>query len=239
VEAAPAAPVKPPTAPSPTAYPVPAGATEFRSENFESGRTNWLTQAPAGRFTVQNSTAGEGSFSARTEVRPGDPQVASGNRAEISGASHANDELCYGGRFMVPSASTTGSSAWQITYQWHAGSGSPPLALMVTERPGGTFDLKLGHGNSSRTDWTKTGLARDVWHSMFVCVKWGTSGWLEFWFDGAWQTIGPAGPRGVPRKTFATNPVSSSIYWKGGVYRSPTSTGTTIRYIDDLRAFEM
>jgi Polysaccharide lyase len=220
-------------------YPVPPEMLQYAACTFESGFAEWLVQAPLGRLFAETDFVAEGSYAGYAERRQGDLLVANGHRAEVSGASHPNAELAYGMRFMIPSESNT-SNHWQFVYQWHSGSGSPPLAAFIEERLG-AFALKLGHGDSKRTDWRVDGLPRDVWHSLFIRIQWSraSTGWQEAWLNGQWVDLGPLGPNGVPRKTYATNPTSDHTYLKGGIYRSSSATGTTKRYIDDIRAYEL
>jgi hypothetical protein len=227
-------------APGPAAlppYPVPPGAKEIEAVTFEGEEPEWHVQAPDDRFQISEEEAVEGYRSGYAESHDDDPEVANGSRSEISGPTHQLAELAYGGRFMIPSDSDW-QSGWQIAYQWHAGSGSPPLALFVDDEREGKFDLRLGHGDGSRTDWEVAGVPRDEWHAFFVRVLWDREdGWIELWFDGRWQRIGPVGPNGVPRSSFATSPDSDEVYMKGGIYRDDDGEGTIRRYIDDVRVF--
>lgn len=220
-------------------YPVPDGAQEIERVTFEGEEPEWYVQALEDRFQISDEQAAVGDRSGYAETHDDDDEVANGSRSEISGPTHELAELAYGGRFMVPSDSDW-QSGWQIVYQWHAGSSSPPLALFVDDEREGAFDLRLGHGDGSRTDWELEDVARDEWHAFFVRVLWDREdGWIEFWFDGEWQRIGPVGPNGVPRRELATSPDSDDVYMKGGIYRDDDGEGTIRRYIDDVRVYEI
>jgi hypothetical protein len=227
-------------------YPIPDGAEVLQAADFEDGEIDdgWAVQAQDGRLYVVDDTAGNGDYSVYCERREGDEEVASGNRAEISAEpiSHDDeDELIYAGRFMVDGDSALPGDSWSIIYQWHGegDSGSPPLALFVSGEDGdSTFGLRMGHGDGSRTDWEGSGFAFDEWHAFTVRVKWSDDedeGFLELWIDGEWQDIGPAGPNGVPRETYATNTESNGIYLKACVYRGGDHEGTTRHFVDDVK----
>jgi polysaccharide lyase-like protein len=245
-------PPPPPPAPEPPAgsFPVPSGSRLLWSALFNNGKidSGWITQAPTGGLQVQSGVVGEGSGSLFVQRRDGDPLVASGSRSEISGRYTYNSdtaEYLYTGRFLIPRDSAMPGSSWQFVFQWHdMTGGSPPLAMFVTGRSGDpAYGLKLGHGAGGRSDWTRSGVSFDAWHAFAIRIRWSQSsaqGFMELWFDGQWQSIGPVGPNGVPRKTYATNPASDAVYLKAGVYRSKSHpAGTTTRYLDDIRVYQI
>jgi Polysaccharide lyase/Bacterial Ig domain len=245
-------PPPPPPAPEPPAgsLPIPSGSRLLWSALFNSGKVDsgWGVQAPTGGLQVQSSIVAEGSHALFVQRRDGDPLVASGSRSEISGRYTSNSdtaEYLYTGRFLIPRDSAMPGSSWQFVFQWHdTTGGSPPLAMFVTGRNGDpAFGLKLGAGAGGRTDWTRSGVAFDAWHAFALRIRWSrssTQGFMELWFDGQWQNVGPVGPNGVPRKTYATNPASDAVYLKAGVYRSKSHpAGTTTRYLDDIRVYQI
>lgn len=243
-------PPPPPTDPPAGSFPIPSGSRLLWSALFNNGSidSGWGVQAPNGGLQVQGSVVGEGSHSLFVQRRDGDPLVASGSRSEISGRYTQNSDTrdyIYTGRFMIPRDSAMPGSSWQFVFQWHdMTGGSPPLAMFVTGRNGDpSYGLKLGHGAGGRTDWNRSGVSFDTWHAFAIRIRWSrnpSAGFMELWFDGQWQSIGPVGSNGVPRKTYATNPVSDAVYLKAGVYRSKSHpAGTTTRYLDDIRVYQI
>jgi hypothetical protein len=220
---------------------VPPGADLESIDDFEGGRSSWYVHEVNQRFSVvETPTPVLGGRAARCEVRAGDPQVAAGYRCQVAGNDAPNgQERLHCGRFLIPASSDLPDeyASWNLVYEEHTaeGGGSPPIALFVEGRRGsGSFGLRLGYGDGSRTDWAQGGFAVDQWHSFCVrFVSSNTWGWLEFWLDGGWQRLS----NGQRRKPF-TNP-SSGTYTLGGIYRGGAHGGTSITYIDDFRGYRI
>lgn len=76
---------------------------------------------------------------ARFTVHPGDvPEFGGGERAELradgEGAlTHEGDERWYRWTMFLPETFPTPTGGWFIVVQWHAGFGSPPLAINISD----------------------------------------------------------------------------------------------------------
>ncbi len=245
----------PPPTPGPTAtaYPIPAGSTLLRKNDFEDGKENsWdntmVFETSPDRWTVDTGVplAAQGTWRARAEVRAGDPQIASGYRSQLSSGIKPNNHQylsCF--RFLIPGSSDLpgqyGSNAWKLIWEQHTVNigGSPPLALFVDGTKGQPVTLSHAAGDGSRSDWSKAGVALDTWHHF--CAKYYQStssgtGWLELWLDGQWQTLNS----GQQRKAFATAGASvDGLYVLGGIYRGGGHGGTSIIYTDDYQEYRV
>jgi hypothetical protein len=181
------------------------------------------------------------------EVRQGDALIADGPRSQISGGYLQNGhEYLWCFRWRMPSTSSypadTGGQYFLIVELHTANGGSPPVALFID---GGQPTPKLWLGNGAGTPgyWSGTG-AVDQWHAAAIRWNQSTSGWIEFWYDGAWQTMaaGKAGPNGVSRVTANVNNGSSlGLYPMLGIYQGGGTghVGTYEMYHDDHRIYRI
>lgn len=233
------------TLPSPTTAPsVPVGSRVVFVGDYETGNfTQWsncqnvyLNGSCSGidpnRYSatiVSNGSQRQGQYGARFEVRDGDiPDFGGGERSEVRAPSVANvvegDERWYEFSLKFDDNFQNPTGGWFIIMQWHAGSGSPPLALEVNRN--GILELRNNRNNTEvhqiapikRGEWTDY-----VIHAKFSQNK--SIGYVEAWENGVQKL----------QRTPHTTMASSSNYLKMGIYRDESNTQTHVVYQDGLR----
>jgi hypothetical protein len=171
----------------------------------------------------------EGRYAALFTVAPGDvPDFGGGERAEVrsdaAGAVvHEGDERWYQWSMKFPADFPNPTGGWFIVMQWHAGSGSPPLAINISD--GGTVQID-GDGLTNEGRRTLGPVRRGEWVDYTLHVKFSRDhdgGFVEGWENGT-ET--------VPRTARATM-TSDENYLKQGIYRD-TGPATSV-LIDGLR----
>jgi len=210
----------------PTASTVPVENPEvlFRGD-FDSGFGNWHIQSLSDRISLVSSGAFEGSQAARFEVQSGDVEPETGSqRSEVSGPTFKEGEDLYIRDAIRVPAGNTFSAPWQIIQQLHEEdwNGSPGVAVFLDSKR----TLTLGPGDSSRTFWNSTPLQSDRWYDLVYRVKLSqdsSTGFVEVWLDGAQQSLANGQSR-IYGQTMQTD----ETYLKAGIYRSKSSTGTSI-----------
>lgn len=174
----------------------------------------------------------QGRYAAEFSIGPGDvPDFGGGERAEVrSDAAGAvvkeGDERWYQWSMKFPADFENPTGVWFIVMQWHAGDGSPPLAINISNS--GTVDIG-GDGLKGEPRPTIGLVRRGEWVDYTLHVKFSRehdSGFVEAWENGE-QT--------VPR-TERASMTSDSNYLKQGIYRD-TGPATSLR-IDGLRIVE-
>ncbi len=214
----------PEPAPEPAPVPAPAGSLLFRG-NFDAGFKGWYVQSLSSRATLLTSSAFQGSEAARFEVRPGDVEPDTGSqRSEVSGPTFDEGEDLYIRDAIRLPAANTFNVPWQIIQQLHEEdwSGSPGMAVMLDNK----HALKLGSGDGARTFWQGPALQTERWYDLVYRVNLSQSpstGFVEVWLDGAQQSLANGQTR-----IYGETIQAAETYLKAGIYRSKTSTGTTI-----------
>lgn len=232
--------------PRPPDHPeVPVGPTEFFRGDFDPGDfSQWGTcqsvkvnsrcrDVRGGHYSMAvkpTPAARQGPFAARFEVRKGDvPDFGGSERSEVStmapGAlTHEGDERWYEFSMYLPPDFPTPTGNFFIVLQWHAGSGSPPLAVMIDKNnqvvvggDGVKSAPKKPIGPARRGTWVDYAL-----HAGFSENK--SKGFVEAWENGKLT---------VPRHDRQTM-TSSENYLKHGIYRSRSSQ-TAVVWLDGLR----
>jgi Polysaccharide lyase len=210
--------------PTPTQAPAPAGTLLFRG-NFDAGFTGWYVQSLSSRATLFSSGAFQGTQAARFEVRDSDVEPDTGaERSEVSGPTfNEGQDLYIRDAIRIPGSSSY-QGPWQIIEQLHeeSWSSSPGMALFLSSEN----SLTLGAGDNSPTFWHSAKLQRDRWYDLVYRVKLSQSsstGFVEVWLDGVQQSLANGQPRAYGQTIQA-----AQTYLKAGIYRSKTSTGTSI-----------
>jgi hypothetical protein len=208
----------------------PADGVIFRGE-FDSGFAGWHLQSLPGRATIVSGSAFLGGSDARFEVDPGDVEPETGsNRSEVSGPTFdEGQDLYIRDAIRVPSASTY-QGPWQIVQQLHETewSGSPGVAVFLD----GDRSISLGSGDGSTVFWQGPALQPDRWYDLIYHVKLSQDpgvGFVEVWLDGVQQNLADG-----QTKSFGQTIQTSHAYLKAGIYRSASSTGTSIVEHDDI-----
>jgi hypothetical protein len=203
--------------------PLPPGVL-FRGD-FDDGFGQWYVQSLDSRATLFSSGAFQGSQAARFEVRDGDVEPDTGSeRSEVSGPTFdEGDDLYIRDAIRVPGSSSY-SGPWQIVEQLHeeSWSGSPGMALFLDA----DGSLTLGPGDGSQTFWQSEPLGRDRWYELVYRVDLSRNpddGFVEVWLDGVQQAVAGGGTRAYGQTIQA-----AQTYLKAGVYRSKSSTGTSL-----------
>jgi Polysaccharide lyase len=193
--------------------------------NFDAGFAGWYVQSLSSRATLFSSGAFQGSQAARFEVRPGDVEPDTGSqRSEVSGPTFDEGEDLYiRDAIRVPAANTF-SAPWQIVQQLHEEEwlSSPGMAVFLENN----HALRLGAGDGSPTFWQGPVLQTDRWYDLVYRVKLSQSsstGFVEVWLDGAQQKL----VNGQTR-VYGQTIQMPETYLKAGIYRSKSSTGTSI-----------
>jgi hypothetical protein len=196
----------------------------FRGD-FDSGFGNWHVQSLPDRISLFSSGAFQGSQAARFEVQSGDVEPDTGSqRSEVSGPTFKEGEDLYiRDAIRVPSGNTF-SAPWQIIQQLHEGdwNGSPGLAVFLDNG----HALELGAGDGSPTFWRGPTLRSDRWYDLVYRVELSqdsSTGFVEVWLDGAQQSLANGQAR-IYGQTMQT----PETYLKAGIYRSKSSTGTSV-----------
>ncbi|MET0306927.1 MAG: heparin lyase I family protein [Solirubrobacterales bacterium] len=227
-------PPPPPPAPEPPPPPPPGpqpnGEVLFKA-TFDSGFGGWYVQSLKGRATTPTVDPFEGPRAARFEVRDGDVEPDTGSeRSEVSGPTFKEGEDLYIRDAISIPAGSTFEGPWQIIQQLHEEdwSGSPGMAVFLDSRPG----LKIGGGDGSPTFWTSSALDHDVWYDLIYRVNLSQDpsvGFVEVWLDGVQQTLANGQTR-----MYGLTIQAEETYIKAGIYRSKSSTGTSIVEHDSI-----
>ena len=214
--------------PAPTPEPVPPAATEGKllfNGNFDAGFTGWYVQSLSSRATLFSSGAFQGPQAARFEVRQGDVEPDTGSqRSEVSGPTFKEGQDIYiRDSIRVPSTNTY-STPWQIVQQLHEEhwTGSPGVAVFLEN----DRSLEIGAGDGSPTFWRGPVLQSNRWYDLVYRVNLSQSssqGFVEVWLDGVQQSL----VNGQTR-IYGQTMQMPETYLKAGIYRSKSSTGTSI-----------
>jgi hypothetical protein len=192
--------------------------------DFDSGFKGWYVQSLSSRVTLLSS-AFEGSQAARFEVRQGDVEPDTGSqRSEVSGPTFDEGQDLYIRDAIRLPAANTYSVPWQIIQQLHEEdwSGSPGMAVMLDNK----HALKLGAGDGSPTFWQGPVLQSDRWYDLVYRVNLSQSsstGFVEVWLDGVQQKLANGQTR-----IYGQTIQAAETYLKAGIYRSKSSSGTSI-----------
>jgi hypothetical protein len=187
-------------------------------------------QSLPGRASI-SSHSSEGVTAARFEVRDGDVEPDTGSeRAELSGPTFdEGDDLYIRNVIRIPSSNTY-VAPWQIVEQLHeeSWSGSPGMAVFLEPQPA----LRIGAGDGSPVYWRSGTLQADRWYELTYRVYLSQdprSGFVEVWLDGVPQQLSGGGTRAYGQTIQA-----AQTYLKAGIYRSRSSTGTSIVEYDSI-----
>lgn len=158
---------------------------------------------------------------AKFVVRDGDvPDFGGGERSEVSDSSpgaltHEGDERWYQWSMKFPENFENPQGGWFIVMQWHAGSGSPPLAINISND--GTVDV--GGDGVDHPKRTLGPVRRGQWVDYTLHVKFSRDsdvGFVEGWENGV-KTV---------QKTNRATMSSDENYLKQGIYRDSDDSGT-------------
>ena len=220
---------------------VPVGPRQVFVGDWETGDfRQWevcqsaLTNGGCGRVGRGNRAmaivdapgARQGDHAARFTVRRGDkPDFGGGERSEVQSSAagalvHEGDERWYEWSVQYPQEFPNPSGGWFIILQWHSASGSPPLAVNISNR--GTVDIG-GDGVRNHPKRTIGPVRRGEWVDYVLHVRFSRNadrGFVEAWENGR-QT--------VPRTARATM-VDGENYLKQGIYRD---TGPEVSLVQD------
>ena len=224
------APSSPTPAPTPAPAPAPAptqaasGSLLFNGD-FDAGFKGWYVQSLSARATLFTNGAFQGNQAARFEVRQGDVEPDTGSqRSEVSGPTFKEgQDLYFRDAFRIPAANTY-DVPWQIIQQLHEEdwNGSPGIAVRLENNR----VLEIGAGDGSPTFWRGPSLQTDRWYDLVYRVNLSQDssvGFIEVWLDGVQQKL-VNGQARVYGQTMQTD----ETYLKAGIYRSKSSTGTSI-----------
>ena len=222
--AAPEAPTPAPTPepPTPSPPPPPPGEVVFAAK-FEQGFEGWYVQSLPGRATISKSADGPGA--ARFEVRQGDVEPDTGSqRSEVSGPTFKQGEDLYIRDVIRIPSSNAYTTPWEIIQQLHEEdwSGSPGMAVFLEPAP----SLRLGAGDGSPVFWRSAPLQPDRWYDLVYRVylsEDAADGFVEVWLDGVQQELIDGQTR-----IYGQTMQMPETYLKAGIYRSKSSTGTSI-----------
>ncbi len=206
------------------ATPIEDPEVLFRGD-FDSGFSGWHLQSLSDRASLVSDGAFEGSQAARFEVQAGDVEPETGSqRSEVSGPTFNEGEDLYVNDAIRIPAGNTYSVPWQIVQQLHEEDwgGSPGMAVMLDNERA----LTLGSGDGSRTFWEGPALQADRWYDLTYRVNLSqdpSTGFVEVWLDGVQQKLANGQTR-----IYGETIQAAQTYLKAGIYRSKSSTGTSI-----------
>jgi hypothetical protein len=196
----------------------------FRGD-FEHGFDDWHVQSLSARATLLSNGAFQGTQAARFEVQSGDVEPETGSqRSEVSGPTFDEGQDLYIRDAIRVPASNSYAGDWQIIQQLHetSWSSSPGMALFLDSEN----SLTLGAGDNSPTFWHSAKLQRDRWYDLVYRVKLSRSsstGFVEVWLNGVQQSLANGQTR-----SYGQTIQAAQTYLKTGIYRSKTSTGTSV-----------
>jgi Polysaccharide lyase len=226
---APEPPPQNPPAKSP-APSQPSGEVLFKA-TFDVSFKGWYVQSLPGRASLLSTEPFEGSRAARFEVRPGDVEPDTGSqRSEVSGPTFKEGEDLYiRDAIRIPSGNTF-EGPWEIVQQLHEEewNGSPGMAVFLDPGPA----LRIGAGDGSPTYWTSSTLETDRWYELIYRVELSQDssvGFVEVWLDGNQQSLANGQTR-----MYGQTMQTAGTYLKAGIYRSKSSTGTSIVEHDSI-----
>jgi hypothetical protein len=189
------------------------------------------------RITRVTSPVAEGSHAGRFEVRPGDV-AAEGNRAEVVVTfynSSSNPGFVEGAEgwvcswVYIPDGTAT-TSGWRIIQQQTGnGLGSPPVATFLDTNP---LSFRIGHGDSSTTDWRSAPIERNRWYHIATHLRASSNpsvGFVEVHLNGQIQTL-TSGQARRYRVTRENNRAHTFV----GLYRSSSVGQTDVLYQDNI-----
>lgn len=228
-----------------TPLPVPAavvvGARQVFLGNYDTGDfSQWstcqwkgyngdcATWPATGNRIAQILDGGAGhTTAARFEIRDGDiPPFGGGERVEVragDGAKvHEGDERWYQFSLKFDALFKNPVGTFWVAMQWHAGDGSPPLALEVSRN--GVLQF-ANNRTGARTDIGPIQRGRWVDYVLHVKFSNGPAAYAESWVNG----VKSPGVHRYPNMASAEN------YLKTGVYRDPKETVTAVVWQDGLR----
>ena len=216
--------------PVPTPAPAPAGTLLFNGD-FDAGFKGWYVQSLSSRATLISS-AFEGTQAARFEVRQGDVEPDTGSqRSEVSGPTFKEgQDLYFRDAIRVPSANSY-SVPWQIVQQLHEENWNSSPGVAVSLENGNS--LRIGAGDGSPKFWQGPALQSDRWYDLVYRVnlsQGSSTGFIEVWLDGVLQKL----VNGQTRVYGQTTQMPET-YLKAGIYRSKSSTGTSIVEHDAIK----
>jgi hypothetical protein len=198
---------------------------------FDSGFGGWTVQSLPGRTSLPTSDPFEGNRAARFEVRPGDVEPDTGSqRSELSGPTfNEGEDLYIRDAIRIPSGNTF-EGPWEIIQQLHEEewNGSPGMAVFLDSEPA----VQIGAGDGSPTFWTSSVLEKDRWYELIYRVNLSqdpSTGFVEVWLDGVQQSLANGQTR-----MYGQTIQMPSTYLKAGIYRSASSTGTSIVEHDSI-----
>ncbi len=222
---------------------VPVGSTELFVADYETGDfSQWGSchsvgihwgdpcDGPAypGGQIVSGAEATQGNSAAHFTLADGDvPASGGGERSEVmshapGALTHEGDERWYEWSMKVNSEFQPPQGWGLILMQWHAGHGSPPLAVKVD--PQGDLFLYDLNGEGQRMGPVPAG----QWKNYVLHVKFSSdasTGFIEAWENGVQ----------VVSKTNRATMSSGENFLKQGLYRDEVNTVTHEVWMDGLR----
>jgi Polysaccharide lyase len=220
----------PPPSPPPPPPPQPSGEVLFKA-TFDAGFGGWYVQSLKGRASTPSTDPFEGNKAARFEVRDGDVEPDTGSeRSEVSGPTFSEGEDLYiRDAIRVPS-NVTFEGPWQIIQQLHEEdwSGSPGMAVFLSSEPA----LRLGAGDGAPTFWSSSKLENDRWYELVYRINLSqdaSAGFIEVWLDDVQQSL-----ENGQTRMYGQTIQAAETYLKAGIYRSKSSTGTSIVEHDSI-----
>ncbi|MFL5897547.1 MAG: heparin lyase I family protein [Solirubrobacterales bacterium] len=215
----------------PLIEPAPRPSDILFASNFEDGFDGWHVQAPTGRAQLVDGSSFSGAANARFEVRAGDVEPETGSaRAEVSGPTfQEGEDLFIRDAIRIPGANTFNGS-WQIIQQLHENDwgGSPGIAVFLDS----DRQIHLGAGDGSPTYWEGPRLDEERWYDLVYRVHLSrdpAAGFVEVWLDGGQQRLANGQAR-----AYGQTIQTASTYLKAGIYRSKSSTGTSVVEHDEI-----
>ena len=222
----------PSPSPTPTPAPVPPAASPqvLFDGSFSSGFTAWYVQSLKARATLAPGAGPSGEQAGRFEVREGDVEPDTGSqRSEVVGPTFGEQDLYIHDAIRVPTGNTF-SAPWQIIQQLHEDSSenSPGVAVFLEN----DHSLRISSGDSSWGYWQGPKLQTGRWYDLDYRVNLSQdpgAGFVEVWLDGVPQQL-------VNGQTRVYGPTATAArtFFKAGIYRSKSSTGTSIVEHDDI-----
>ena len=224
------------------------------SGDFETGNLSQfdsVQRVAADRIQVVQSPVRAGSHAGRFEVRQGDDPLGGnyGDRAEVSLPTNEQEgqERWYSWSTLV-GTDVPKTGDFQVISQWHSRSdGRPPVAFFAYE----DSLLLMVHPHRAPGDqiayvfaWQGP-LKRGEWQDIQMHIRWSatdSAGFIELWINGVRQSLKNAAGQSSQTLNIRTMyPTSSGSgtgipnYFKQGLYRDSSITGTATVWHDNFR----
>jgi hypothetical protein len=172
-------------------------ASPIWGAGYESGDlSHWPVNFCVASYSCGVSTyppAPQGRYSARYEVRPCDPKIANGCRAQSSrGADYRPGEYWFRVKTRFPKGYRASPAYWQLVHQWHESQSDGAVDLATFIGAGLRPTLSGESRGVFYSYWRGPRLQTGVWHDFVYRLKMARRpgrGFAQVWLNGKRQKM--------------------------------------------------